>query len=89
MTSATGSLSGKAATGSGGFAWAPDGASLFFTSVERMNIWKWTFAGGEPRKVTNFSDRTIVRLGQSPDGKSVLVSRGTAVRVAFLLTNFH
>ena len=77
------------ATGSGGFAWAPDGASLFFTSVERMNIWKWTFSGGEPRKVTNFSDRSILRLAPSADGKSVLVSRGTAVRDAFLLTNFH
>ena len=77
------------ATGSGGFAWAPDDASLFFTSVERMNIWKWTFAGGEPRKVTNFSERAIIRLALSPDGKSALVSRGNAVRDAFLFTNLR
>ena len=44
---------------------------------------------GAPEKVTNFADLVIVRFVFSPDGKTVIVSRGTLTRDAFLLTNFR
>jgi hypothetical protein len=39
--------------------------------------------GGEAVRVTNFSDLIIIRFAQSPDGKSLLLCRGTRIRDAF------
>ncbi|MEO5894921.1 MAG: hypothetical protein ABIS06_04415 [Vicinamibacterales bacterium] len=45
--------------------------------------------GGPREQLTNLPDQWVVRCAMSPDGKSLLLSRGTAVRDAVLLRNFR
>ena len=40
-------------------------------------------------KITNFSDMWVNRFALSPDGKWIAMSRGSAVRDAFLIRNFR
>ena len=78
------------ATGSGGMAFTLDGKALLYTTTERVNIWTRPLAGGgEPKKVTNFSDLDIARFALSPDGKTFALCRGAAIRDAVLITNFR
>jgi hypothetical protein len=74
----------------GGMAFTPDGKSLLYTTTERSNIWMRPLAGGgEPKKVTNFSDLDTARFALSPDGKTFALCRGAAIRDAVLITNFQ
>ena len=47
-------------------------------------IWRSDLDG-----VTNPADMTIVRFVLSPDGRTLVLSRGTTLRDAFLLTGFR
>jgi len=78
-----------AASGSGGFAWLPDGKTVIFTTAERSNLFSQPALGGTREQVTKFNDQWIVRFALSPDGKSVLFCRGTALRDAVLMTGFR
>jgi Tol biopolymer transport system component len=69
--------------------WNPAGDGLLFTSAERANIWLQKLSGGPPVRVTNFADQTLFRANRSPDGKSLIVARGSQTRDAFLITNFR
>jgi len=64
-----------------------DGKHLLFTSVERMNIWNHALGSSTAAKITNFSDMWVNRFALSPDGKWIAMSRGSAVRDAFLIRN--
>lgn len=77
----------SAASGSGGFAWA-DQNTVLFTTAERANIWEQSILGGPREKATNFSEVWIQRYALSRDGL-VLLSRGTALRDAVLMSNFR
>ncbi|MEO5894925.1 MAG: protein kinase [Vicinamibacterales bacterium] len=77
------------ASGSGNFAWLPDGKTILYTTSERTNIFKQPATGGPREQLTNLPDQWVVRFAMSPDGKSLLLSRGTAVRDAVLLRNFR
>ena len=77
------------ATGGGPVAWDHRGDALLYTTGERMNLWRQPLAGGTPVKVTNFSDKVIVRFALSPDGKSLALSRGVTQRDAFVVSNFR
>lgn len=76
-------------TGSATIAWAPDGASVLYTTVERQNIWRQRLTGGPPEKVTSYSDESILRFALSADGRQVIFVRGTQRRDAFLISNFR
>ena len=76
-------------TGVSAMAWAPDGASVLYTTVERQNIWRQRLSGGAPEKVTSYSDESIFRFALSPDGKQLIIVRGTQIRDAFLISNFR
>ncbi len=78
-----------APTGSGGFEWQPDGKTVIFTTAERFNLFSQPAMGGPREKLTNFNDQWIVRYAMSPDRKSVLFCRGTALRDAVLMTGFR
>jgi Tol biopolymer transport system component len=69
--------------------WTPDGSAVLYTTVERFNVWRRRLDGGEPERVTNFSDLAIIRFARSPDGKSLLLCRGSQNRDAFLITGFR
>ena len=69
--------------------WTPDGLAVLYTTTERFNVWRRRVEGGEPERVTNFSDLALVRFAVSPDGRSLVMCRGTQVRDAFLITGFR
>jgi hypothetical protein len=60
-----------------------------FITAERANLWKQPAMGGPIEKLTNFSDLWVMRFAVSPDGRSLLLSRGVVIRDAVLLTNFR
>jgi Tol biopolymer transport system component len=66
-----------------------DGKHVLFTSVERMNIWTHALGSSTAAKITNFSDMWVSRFALSPDGKWIAMSRGSAVRDAFLIRNLR
>lgn len=72
-----------------GVGWTPDGKALLFTTAERTNLWKQLLTSPAPVQVTDFSDLWVTQFEVSPDGGSLLLSRGAAMRDAFLLTNFR
>ena len=78
-----------APTGSGGFAWLPDGKTVILTTAERFNLFSQPAMGGTREKLTNFNDQWIVRYALSPDRKSVLFCRGNGLRDAVLMTGFR
>ena len=73
----------------GSTGWTTDGSAIMFTTVERYNVWKRPLAGGEPEKVTRFSDLAIIRFAVSPDGRTLALGRGSQNRDAFLFTGFR
>jgi Tol biopolymer transport system component len=77
------------ATGSGTIAWTPDDKALIYTTAERSNIWRRALADGRVERVTNFDDLAILRFALSPDGRTLLLSRGTLTRDAFLISAFR
>ncbi|MEO6239319.1 MAG: hypothetical protein ABIQ52_20170, partial [Vicinamibacterales bacterium] len=77
------------ATGSGNFAWLADGKTILYTTSERTNIWKQPAMGGPREQLTNLPDQWVIRFALSPDRKSILLSRGTALRDAVLIRNFR
>lgn len=76
-------------TGSTTVAWSPDGASVLYTTVERQNIWRQRLSGGAPEKITEYTGESIFRFAISPDGKQLVLVRGTQTRDAFLISDFR
>ncbi len=52
-------------------------------------MWRRTLADGRETRVTSLADMTIVRFVLSPDGRTLVLSRGTTLRDVFLLTGFR
>ena len=77
-------------TGPGGVVqWTADGEGVLFTTTERMNVWLQRVSGGDPVRITNFSEQTLFRAEPSPDGKTLIAARGNQTRDAFLISNFR
>jgi Tol biopolymer transport system component len=51
----------------------PDGQGFAFVDSSGMNVWVQPFSGGAARQVTQFTDRTIMGLAYSRDGKRLAV----------------
>jgi DNA-binding winged helix-turn-helix (wHTH) protein/Tol biopolymer transport system component len=73
----------------GGVWWSGDGASVLYTSAERSNIWRQRLAGGPPEPVTDFAEGVIARGDLSPDGRTLLTTRGNLSRDAYRITGFR
>jgi Tol biopolymer transport system component len=67
---------------------ADDGAVLY-TTAERANIWRRNLETGQVERLTNFAELAVVRMALSPDGRTLLLCRGTNTRDAFLLSNIR
>ena len=52
-----------------------------------QNVWRRTLADGRETRLTSFSDQAIARFALSPDGRTLLLSRGITTRDAFLISN--
>jgi Tol biopolymer transport system component len=77
------------ATANGLMEWAPDGSGILFSTVERTNVWLQPLSGGSPVRVTDLATLDIVRGRRTPDGKSLIVARGTAQTDAYLVSSFR
>ena len=71
--------------------WTADGKALLVTTMprDRRNVWRVPLDGSAPTKVTNFSELTLFRFAQTPDGKALIASRGDLSRDAVMITGFR
>jgi eukaryotic-like serine/threonine-protein kinase len=77
------------ATANGLMEWTADGNGILFSTVERTNVWLQPLSGEPPVRVTDLSSLDIVRGRRTPDGKSLIVARGSAQTDAYLVSNFR
>jgi eukaryotic-like serine/threonine-protein kinase len=73
----------------GSIGWETDDKAILYSTAERTNVWRRSLVDGRETRVTNFTDLAIARFALSPDGRTLLVSRGTTTRDAFLFSNFR
>ena len=57
--------------------WTPDGLAVLYIIVERFNVWRRRVEGGEPERVTNFSDSRAGPVRRSSYGPSLVMCRRT------------
>jgi len=67
----------------------PDGKGFAYVDSSGTNVWTRSFAGGEPHQVTQFTDRTIMALAYSRDGKRLAVARATTTNDIVLLKGLN
>jgi eukaryotic-like serine/threonine-protein kinase len=77
------------ATANGLMEWTPDGSGILFSTVERTNVWLQPLSGEPPVRITDLATLDIVRGRRTPDGKSLIVARGTAQTDAYLVSSFR
>jgi Tol biopolymer transport system component/DNA-binding winged helix-turn-helix (wHTH) protein len=82
-------FAGSVATVNGGVWWSRDGRALYYTSADRVNVWRQPLTGGAPTVVTGLADGMISRGDLAPDGRSLVAVRANPLRDAFLITGFH
>jgi hypothetical protein len=68
-----------------GLAWLPDGSGFVYAveeyenyEVARANIFEYTFASKQIKRLTNFDNQYAGQLSVSPDGKQLVFDRSTA-----------
>jgi Tol biopolymer transport system component len=76
------------ATGTGVLTWAKDGSGIIASSNERYNLFFFPLAGGPPKRLTNLDEEAFLRGALSPDGKSIVASRGRLLRDTFRIRGF-
>jgi Tol biopolymer transport system component len=77
------------ATANGLMEWAPDGKGILFSTVERTNVWMQPLTGEPPMRITDLATLDIVRGRRTPDGKSLILARGSAQTDAYLVSGFR
>ncbi len=77
------------ATANGLMEWTADGNGVLFSTVERTNVWLQPVSGEPPVRVTDLATLDIVRGRRTPDGRSLIVARGSAQTDAYLVSNFR
>ena len=77
----------SAGSGLGPFQWTKDGTALLYSTGRTDEHPGPRLAGRPAQRFTDFTDLTVFRFALSPDGRSILMARGTQSRDAFLLTN--
>ncbi len=70
--------------------WMSDGQSVAYVANTDgvSNIWAQSIAGGEPKKITDFSADRIFSFDWSPDGKKIVYARGGLRNDLVLIENF-
>jgi eukaryotic-like serine/threonine-protein kinase len=72
-----------------GLRWTPDGSSVIYVNNERdtSNLWSQPIDGKPPRQLTRFESSHIFRFAWSPNGKQLMLERGTNFRDVVLITS--
>lgn len=69
-----------------GIDWLPDGSGFVYSVEElnqsfqavRANLFIYTFASGQPKRLTNFSNQFVGQLSVSPDGTQIVFDRAAS-----------
>jgi Tol biopolymer transport system component len=71
--------------------WTPDSKGLIYADSRDGvgNLWLQLLSGGQPKQITDFSSDRIYSFDWSPDGKQLVVARGTSSSDIVLISNFH
>ncbi len=71
--------------------WSPDGNSLTYTNLRNgvSNIWSYTLDGKPPKQLTDFKTDYIYNFKWSPDGKNLVLARGTMTSDVVLMRDFR
>jgi Tol biopolymer transport system component len=67
----------------------PDGQGFAYVDSSGTNVWTRSFKGGDPRQVTQFTDRAIKAFAYSRDGKRLAVARATTTNDIVLLRGLN
>ena len=67
--------------------WAHDGRSVMYIKSEGgiSNIWSQSLSGGKPQQITHFNDEFSWGFDLSPDGKQLVMVRGSANKDVVLI----
>jgi serine/threonine protein kinase/Tol biopolymer transport system component len=70
-----------------GLSWTPDGQTLIYVDTLDgvSNIWSQPINGSPKRQLTNFKSDLILRFALSPDGRQLVLRRGTETRDVVLI----
>lgn len=71
--------------------WTADGRALIYvlTAGDLSNLWSQPVSGEPARQLTNFKSNRIFSFDWSPDGRQLILSRGTLTSDAVLISNFR
>ena len=71
--------------------WMPDGTALLHNAGpnDRANVWRIPLDGRPGRPLTHFTDQSIFDFNVSPDGRRLILSRGSLRRDAVLIRHFR
>jgi Tol biopolymer transport system component len=69
--------------------WTPDSKFIVYVDSKNgvSNLWSQLVKGGPPRQITNFANGLIFDFAISPDGKQVILARGTVNSDVILISN--
>ena len=71
--------------------WARDGEALIINTLtgDRGNLWRFSLDGGEPQRMTDFTNESLFWFEYTPDGETLVVASGERLRDAVLIRNFR
>ena len=74
-----------------GFGWTPDSNSLVYAQKHNgvSNIWSQAIDGSPPKQLTNFKSDLIFGFALSPDGRQLVLARGTQTHDVVLIRDFR
>ncbi len=69
--------------------WTPDGLGIYFIALNNgvSNIWRQPIDGNHPVQITKFETGCIFNFAYSPDGKQLVLSRGSLNSNVVLIKN--
>ena len=76
----------------GNFRWSPDGRSLNYlrdTQGGVTNVWSLPLDDKPPKQISDFKSDQIFNFAWSPNGKQLVLSRGTTTSDVVLISNFR
>ncbi|MFN2453130.1 MAG: protein kinase [Pyrinomonadaceae bacterium] len=71
--------------------WSKDSRSLTYSDTRggASNIWSFPLDGSSPKQLTNFKTEQIYNFDWSPDGKQLVLARGTTTSDVVLIKDFR
>ena len=71
--------------------WAPDGKSITYQRTIKgvTNVWSFPLDGSPAKQLTDFKNDRIFTFNWTPDGKSLVMARGTLMADVVLISDFR